>query len=381
MSVSRTWRSTILLFPSLWSVAYLNGEISPGYIRMLLQRSGGHPLDVTIPREYFRSGPKFNRYSHALDVSAHTSRIRKLHFWLYPNEGRNDVKHVVKVLSKKPAPNLTHLKLVAFLPHPPTSFPNLFGLEFPKLRVLKVAGVEAWPEIVGANLTRITINSSLDPRVLKQCVPYSPNLKVLKIQGVWDLKEPDLTTWRRIALPPSICLVVQYSTMCPRVLALFSLARDGHLKISPWRYTTSNEPLLPTEISHLHNLHTLTRLHIKVHVHTRVTLELKCFRFDQPAFDINLEYSTSEGQTIDQRNVSRIMWFLYHLHRIVFSGVEELRMEGFIGSLELQETQLLAFLERMPALTRLITTDSNEEAIRSALDSLGCRAVVIRVEQ
>ena len=49
MSVSHKWRSTILPFPSLWSVIRLDGEISSEGIRMLLERSGGHPLEVIVP--------------------------------------------------------------------------------------------------------------------------------------------------------------------------------------------------------------------------------------------------------------------------------------------------------------------------------------------
>jgi hypothetical protein len=176
--------------------------------------------------EYFRSTPKFNRYSHALDASAHTSRIRKFSF--FQNEDWNDVKCIVRIFSK-PAPNLTHLELAAYAPQEyPIPFPSLFGLEFPRLRVLKVAGAEDWPEIVRANLTRITVNYSFTPRVLKRCIPYSPNLKVLKIQGVWGFDEPDLTGWQKFALPPGIRLVAQYVQICPRILAL---PRDSHLEI------------------------------------------------------------------------------------------------------------------------------------------------------
>jgi len=72
------------------------------------------------------------------------------------------------------------------------------------------------------------------------------------------------------------------------------------------------------------------------------------------------------------------MQFLGDLHPIVLGGVEELRMEGFVGPLEPQAIDLLKFLEGMPALTRLITADGNEKTFRSALDDLGYRAAVVR---
>jgi hypothetical protein len=349
---------------------------------MLLQRSGGHSLDVIVPSEYFGPASKFYRYSHVLDVSAHMPRIRKL--FLHRNHGRNDVKHIVKIFSE-PAPNLTHLGLVASLPHEePISFPSLFGLKLPKLRVLKVRGVDGWPEIVGVNLTRITINYFLIPRVLKRCIPYSPNLEVLKIHGIWDFDEPDSTAWQRITLPPGIRLVVKHSRACPRILALFALPRDGHLKVRPLMYSIPDKPLLsyvlPTEISHFQNMHKLTRLHIKVRIGVDVALGLEWFRLDQPAFELSVLYTSESRTMMVQQGASSVMWLLGTLRHDVLRGVEELRMEGFIKSLEPQGTGFLTFLKGMPALTRLITTDGNEETLRSALDSLGCRAVVVRVE-
>ena len=80
MSVSHTWRSTILSFPSLWSVVHLDSEISPQTVHMLFQRSREHSLDVTIPQLPEHPGPmlKMARYSHMLEASLHVSRIRKI---------------------------------------------------------------------------------------------------------------------------------------------------------------------------------------------------------------------------------------------------------------------------------------------------------------
>ena len=349
---------------------------------MLLQRSGEHSLDVIIFPSYPGSTPRSNRYSHALDASAHSSRIRKL--LIFPSENRNEMKHFVRIFSK-PAPNLTHLELAAFLPVEKTiSFPNLFGLDFPKLRVLKVSGVEAWPEIVGANLTSITINVSFDPQLLKRCIPYSPNLRVLKFRSIWEFTKPDLSAWPRIALPPRVSIVIKSSRMCPHILALFSLPRDGHIKVEPPVRLVPTVPLLsyvlPTEISHLQNLRTLTRLHMKTRLDAKATFGLKCFKLDRPAFEVDVEYPFG-SRAMAQKNASPVMWFWGSLHQIVLRGVEELRMEGFVGPLEPQAAELLAFLKRMPALLRLVTTDDNEEIFRSTLDSLGCQAVVIRVDQ
>ena len=336
-------------------------------------------MDVIVPLDYPESGSKFNRYSHALDASAHASRIQK--FTFYPDQGINDMKHIVRIFSK-PAPNLTHLDLAVLLDKA-VSFPNLFGLEFPKLRVLEVTRVQGWPEVVGANLTHIIINASLNPWLLKDCILYSSNLKVLELQGIWDFNKPDLSTWQRINLPPGTHLSIQHTHMCPQLLALFALPRDGHIKARPSMISAPKEPLLfyvlPTEVSHLQNLRTLTRLHMKARFDIRVALELRCFRLNRPAFEVDIGYSF-ESRTMVQHKASPVMWFLRNLHRIVLRGVEELRMDGFVGRLEPQEVELLAFLRRMPLLTRVITTDSNEGTLRSVLDSLGCRAVIITEE-
>ena len=62
---------------------------------------------------------------------------------------QTEIKQVVKILSM-PAPNFTHPEFVLIsLEGATVQFPHLFGLEFPKFRALKVAGVESWPEIVG----------------------------------------------------------------------------------------------------------------------------------------------------------------------------------------------------------------------------------------
>jgi len=294
------------------------------------------------------------------------------------------MEYLVRIFSK-PAPNLTHLELAAFRPLRKTiSFPSLFGLDFPKLGVLKVSGVEAWPEIVGANLTRITIDLYLDPQLLKRCIPYSPNLKVLKFRDIVDFRKPDLSTWPRIALPPGVSIVIKSSRMCPHILALFSLTRDGHIKVeSPTRLAAAMQLLsdvLPTEISHLQNLRTLTRVHIKTCFDAKVLFELRCFRLDRPAFEFIIGCSFGR-RMMAQKKASSVTWFLGSLHRIVLRGVEELRMEGFVGPLEPRAGELLVFLKRMPALTRLVTTDGNEEMFRSALDSLGCQAIVVRVDR
>ena len=140
-----------------------------------------------------RPTPRFNRDSHALEASANTSRIRK--FVLYKSYKGDDMGHLVRIFPN-PAPNLTHLELCEFREFGTIPFPNIFGLEFPKLRKLEIANVDAWPKVVGANLTHITINCSLDPLMLTQCIPYSPNLKVLKVRSVWNFIRPNPSTWK-----------------------------------------------------------------------------------------------------------------------------------------------------------------------------------------
>jgi len=77
------------------------------------------------------------------------------------------------------------------------------------------------------------------------------------------------------------------------------------------------------------------------------------------------------------------MGLLDNLDGIVLRGVTELGMDGFVGVLEPHGDELLAFLERMPALARLITGDNNEEELDFALDRLGRtdRPVVVRAER
>ena len=75
-------------------------------------------------------------------------------------------------------------------------------------------------------------------------------------------------------------------------------------------------------------------------------------------------------QVVAPESASPVMGFLDNLEGIVLREVGELRMDGFIGSLELQADELLAFFGRMPALTRVIATDKNGEKLRSVLDIL-----------
>ena len=136
-----------------------------------------------------------------------------------------------------------------------------FGLEFTKLRTLKVSMIEAWPEIVGRNLTRITIRSRLNPMSLKRCISYSPNLKVLGIHEIRTFGDPDTSTWQRIALPPGARLKIKHSNkMIPQILAVFSLPGDGHIKVEHRIVSVPRMPLpripllsyiLPVDLSHL----------------------------------------------------------------------------------------------------------------------------------
>ena len=105
-------------------------------------------LITEVRRAYF-SGPKSNRYPHALDVSSHASKIRKLAIRQDEGSGgRDGVEHLVKIFSK-PAPDLVHPELLASLLRTEViPFPNLFDLEFPQLRLLRVTRVEARPEII-----------------------------------------------------------------------------------------------------------------------------------------------------------------------------------------------------------------------------------------
>ena len=351
---------------------------------MLLQRSGSHPLDIIILRGRLAgTTSRSNRYSHALDTSAHTSRIRS--FSLYEDDHENDLKRLVRIFSK-PAPNLTHLDLVVSLVIEPISFPNLFCLEFPKLRVLEVTGVKAWPEIVGKNLTHLIITATLEPLPFKRCISYSPNLKVLKIQGIWNSDELELGASQKIALPSGIRLVVKYTSGCPEILSLFALPPDSYLKVKPSMVVewTPTMPLLsyvlPREIGNLQNLRSLTRLHVKADLDAGITLQLSCFRLDRPAFEVKITY-TPGVQAVASESASPVMGFLDNLEGIVLGEVGELRMEGFVGSLEPQADELLAFFGRMPVLTRVITTDKNEEELRSVLDVLDSRAAVVGVDQ
>jgi hypothetical protein len=345
---------------------------------MLLRRSGGHPLGVIIPGTIRQPTSKFIRNSQALEVSAHASRIQK---FIFEDYGGYDTNRIVGVFSR-PAPNLTHLGLRTSGPGGITPFPNLFGLDFPKLKTLELEWVEAWPKIVGANLTRITINGTLDPHSLSHCISHSPNLKVLKLVGIWDFSDPDPSIWQRIALSPGVRLTIS-SPICPRILALFSLPQDCHLKIVHFWHISRGMALLsyflPDDVAPFRNLRTLTRLYITARFGTDIGLTLKCCRLDRPALEVKVELPLEIPTMLWWGSMST-MQFLGNLHPIVLGEVEELRMEGFVGPLEPRPTELLMFMKRMPVLTKLITMDGNEEVFRSALDNLGRRAVVVRAE-
>ena len=203
---------------------------------------------------------------------------------------------------------------------------------------------------------------------------YSPNLKVLKIQGIWNSDELEL------ALPSGIHLVVKYTSGCPEILSLFALPPDSYLKVKPsmvveWTPTMALlSYVLPREIGNLQNLRSLTRLHVKADLDAGITLQLNCFRLDRPAFEVKIMY-TPGLQAVAPESASPVMGFLDNLEGIVLREVGELRMEGFVGSLE------PAFFRRMPVLTKVITTEKNEEKLRSVLDVVDSRAAVVGVDQ
>lgn len=297
------------------------------------------------------------------------------------------MKHIARIFSK-PAPSLTHLELVAHLIQTGTTlFSDLFGSEYPNLRVLEVTRIGAWPQIIGANLTHITVSGYLGPRRLKDCILYSPSLEALTIQGASNFTNQNFSKSQRIPLPPGVCLTIQRSPACSHILSLFIVPHDGYIRVSPTIISVPDIPLLfhvlPIDTSTLQNLRALTRLHMKArYIGGYVTLELKCFRLDRPAFEVNVKYSL-QSQPLAQQMVSPAMWFLGGINRLALKGVEEWRMDGFVGHLWPQMAELVAFLAKMPALTRVITTDSNEETLRFAIDSLGypLEAVVVRVEE
>ena len=344
---------------------------------MLLQRSEGYPLDIIIPPTKYPPTPKSNLASQVLDTaSAHVYRIREFVFKDYGGVDRNNILRIFS----QPAPNLTRLELWTPWPRQTMPFPGLFKWEFPKLRKLGIKGLRAWPDIVGANLTQVTINEFLDPDSLSHCIPHSPNLEVLTLLDIREVRTPDPSTWQQIVLPPGMRLTIKYSPRRPRILDLFSLPQDFQPKIGPpedmGNSTPSLSHVLPYDTAPFQNLRTMMRLHITARFNNKIGLELKCCMSDRPALEVNVEFSRNPAGW--EGNGTTVMRFLGDLHPIFLKGVEELRMEGFVGPLGPQAIELLKFLEGMPTLTRLITADGNEEVFRSALDVLGCRAVVVR---
>jgi len=169
-------------------------------------------------------------------------------------------------------------------------------------------------------------------------------------------------------------LSIQRTRECPRILTSFALPRDGHVRISPSTISIPDRPLLsyvlPRSIFHLNNLGTITRLHAKANYDLAVIVELEGFRLDRPVFEVNVRYFF-ENRAVLQK-ASPIMCLLRDLPRAVLKDVEELQVDGFVGRLEPLEAELRAFLERMPALMRIITID-NEKSPRSVLENLHCR--------
>lgn len=102
-------------------------------------------------------------------------------------------------------------------------------------------------------------------------------------------------------LPPGVCLTIRRSPVCSQTLAQFALPRDGHVIVNPYVIHVPHMPLLfyvlPADTSHLQNLRTVTRFHMKTHIDDCAKLELKCFRSDRPAFEADIEYTYDDGST------------------------------------------------------------------------------------
>ena len=367
----------MLSFPFLWSRICIDSDLPPKVIQALLQRSGSHPLNLTVPVRHAEAS-RLNRRSNALEASAHMSRIRKL--TIYEDSGETDLIHLLKIFSK-PAPNLTHLLLFVYGEYSPISVPDWFGSGFPNLRKLEVRGVIAWQEAIGTNLTHIVIKSSLDPPQLIRCLQYSPSLKVLEILGVDRLNKSP----RRVTLPSGAHLTIKDSDPCSNIVGIFSLPSDGYLQIDApslrgWdRAFTFLYWALPPTLDHLQNLDGVTRLHVKTRFDTPGTLaalEVKCFKRDLTVLDVNIELSISANSR--DESDSPAMFFLDNFDGMKLSEVEELRMEGFFGPLEPYAEELVGLLAGMPGLV-WVFTDHNQEKLCSALDLLGRRATVVMV--
>lgn len=59
------------------------------------------------------------------------------------------------------------------------------------------------------------INEFLDPDSLRHYIPHSPNLEVLTLLDIREVRIPDPDTWQRIALPPGVHLTIKYSPKRP----------------------------------------------------------------------------------------------------------------------------------------------------------------------
>jgi hypothetical protein len=388
MLVSHMWRATMLSFPSLWSKIVMNVSVPQSGILTIVERSGSHPLQVEIPPPGWSDiYPKSVRYKHADLVAGLLPRIAEL---TISTSSDYDILRICRAFHNRPA---HQLQLLKFLTAPRLA--KLFVLHPPRLRFLYVAGVESWPDAIAENLIHIHLDITLNPRSLERVLKKSPRLERVTINGVyWKFEDCP-----KISLVPGVRLIITRSQNT--VASLFSLGPTNHISITTnISITDRSIPsllhlALPRDISHLRNLNDLTVVHLNLvnsgedpHANAlkTVTVTLRCSTADQETLHIDLRYhfgylrsqNTAEMEMIPRQPPA--MRVLDYLCPLDLRKVVELRMEGFVGEWGLQSFELNYFLQRMPALRNITTSDGNREIFWSELSTMG-RSPSIIIEE
>ena len=376
MLVSRTWRATILSFPSLWSRLVASGSISQSDMLTIVERSGSHLLRVSIPHPApWTSERRSVRYKHVDLVAGLLPRTSQL---AITTPGHYDTLRIYHAFKNCPANQLRRLSITVGSRF--KLLDELFVLDSPRLTSLHLASVKSWPAHIAGNLTHIRLDYTLNAETLERDLKHSPRLKQIKIYRVHDLEQ--FRNRPKISLNPGTQLIIMDSHST--VASIFGFGSTNHLSITKTvpakelSITSFLELTLPRNIWYFRNLDGITEVHLEIidtgrYTHTCgyriIAMVLRCFTEDRETLHINLNYSLSSLRspyTIPERPPA--MNVLDCLRPLDLGKVVELRMKGFVGEWGLHYFELFDFLQRMQGLRHIKTGDNNRKIFWSVLD-------------
>ena len=390
MLVSRMWKATILSFPSLWSKLTLNASISQSKMVTLVDRSGSHPLQVVIPQECSQVYGRSVRYKHIKLAINLLPRISQL---TIDTCGPYDTSRVCCMFRGRAADQLREFKFTA-----PISAE--FVLYAPRLRSLSLSHAESWPSLLSVDITHIRLESNLNPAALERSLKSCPRLKEITIDRV---RRPVGSPGgrRKISLLPGVRLVITGSGSVKAAASVFALGSTNHLSITTTivGYGIQGTPFLefalPRDISCLWNLDGLTVVHLRLtdtedrNMGRTISVVLTCSTADRETLHVeidnicfNLPPDPTKTEAIPGRipaitvGMPRILGYLRPLS---LGEVVELRMDGFVKRWTISGSELRSFLEQMPALRRITTSDDNTRMFSLALGTMKHSVVVERV--